>query len=151
MSQSLLLFFLYVSGAQTMHLEHQSLKSIKFCSYSISTFLRIRADPSMYILWVSFTVALPDTFLMFSTICHNVYVSSPRSLYLLLLFFDFLQCNVIIIIITIIVSIITIINLTVSTPAPTTSIACPLTSSNVRSSFMSKYVNSGTTTSKKQI
>ena len=28
LSQSLLLFFLYISRAQTMHLKHQSLKSI---------------------------------------------------------------------------------------------------------------------------
>ena len=46
---------------------------------------------------------------------------------------------------TVIIIITDIIDLTVSTPAPTTSIASPLTSSRVRSSFMSKYVNSGTT------
>ena len=34
----------------------------------LSTLLRIRADPSMQIFWVSVRVALPDTFLMFSTI-----------------------------------------------------------------------------------
>ena len=37
------------------------------------------------------------------------------------------------------------IKLTVSTPAPTTSIATPTTSSGVSSFFVSKYVNNGTT------
>ena len=36
--------------------------------HTLSTFLRIRADPSMLICWVSVTLALSDTFLMFSTI-----------------------------------------------------------------------------------
>ena len=41
--------------------------SQSFC-HKVSTFLRIRADPSMQIFWVSVRVALSDTFLMFSTI-----------------------------------------------------------------------------------
>ena len=36
--------------------------------HKLSTFLRIRADPSMQIFGVSVRVALSDTFLMFSTI-----------------------------------------------------------------------------------
>ena len=69
--------------------------------HTLSTFLRIRADPSMQIFWVFVTVALSDTFLMFSTIpfftvrgapttagitsvfIYHVCISSSRSLYLL--------------------------------------------------------------------
>ena len=36
--------------------------------HTLGTFLRIRADPSMQIFWISVIVALSDTFLMFSTI-----------------------------------------------------------------------------------
>ena len=36
--------------------------------HTLSTFLRIRADRSMQIFWNSVTVALSDTFLMFSII-----------------------------------------------------------------------------------
>ena len=36
--------------------------------HTLSTFLRIRADRSMQIFWISVTVALSDTFLVFSII-----------------------------------------------------------------------------------
>ena len=36
--------------------------------HTLSIFLRIRADRSMQIFWISVTVALSDTFLMFSII-----------------------------------------------------------------------------------
>ena len=57
----LLVFFLCISRAQTMHLEHQ----VNYFVHALSTFLRIRADPSMQIFWISVTVALSDTFLYY--------------------------------------------------------------------------------------
>ena len=45
------------SDTQVIHSDH-----------ILSTFLRIRADPSVLIIWVSVIVALSDTFWMFSTI-----------------------------------------------------------------------------------
>ena len=63
LSQSLLVFFLYVSQAQIMYLEHKLLKSIILFMHW-GTFLRIRADPSTQIFWISVIVALSDTFLI---------------------------------------------------------------------------------------
>ena len=59
LSQSLPVFFNF-SGASVTLVNHYG--------HKLSTFLRIRADPSMQIFWVSVRVALSDTFLMFSTI-----------------------------------------------------------------------------------
>ena len=79
-----------------------SVTQVNHSVHTLSTFLRIRADPSMQIFWISVTVALSDTFLMFSTIpfftvpsaptttgittvfiCHILCISSSRSLHLL--------------------------------------------------------------------
>ena len=61
LSQSLLVFFLCISRAQTMHLRRQSLKSIILFMHW-GTFLRIHADPSTQIFWISVIVALSDTY-----------------------------------------------------------------------------------------
>ena len=45
-----------------------SVTLVNHYGHKLSTFLRIRADPSMQIFWVSVRVTLSDTFLMFSTI-----------------------------------------------------------------------------------
>ena len=47
--------------------------------HTLSTFLRIRADPSMLIFWVSVTLALSDTLLMFSTIPFFFVPSAPTT------------------------------------------------------------------------
>ena len=89
-----------------MHLGHHSLKSIILFKHS----LRIGADPSMQIFWISVTVAASDTFLMFSTIpffivprtqtttgnttvfiCHILCISSSRSSYLLFFCFYLME------------------------------------------------------------
>ena len=57
LSQSLLMFFLYVSQAQIMYLERKSLKSIILFMHW-GTFLRIRADPSTQIFWISVRVVI---------------------------------------------------------------------------------------------
>ena len=55
LSQSLLVYFRSSAGCKpcTWGISHTS--------HSLSTFLRIRADPSMLIFWISVTVALSDT------------------------------------------------------------------------------------------
>ena len=49
LSQFLLVFFLCISRAQTMHLERQSTQ-VNHSVHTLSTFLRIRADPSIIII-----------------------------------------------------------------------------------------------------
>ena len=92
---------LWASDTQVVHSNH-----------TLSTFLRIRADTTMLIFWVSVTLALSDTLLMFSTIpffivpsaptttgitsvfiCHILCISNSRSLYLLF-FFDSFQGDI---------------------------------------------------------
>ena len=53
LTQPLLVFFLCIS--------HSSQSFF----HTLSTLLKIRSDPSMQIFWVSVTVSLSDTFLMF--------------------------------------------------------------------------------------
>ena len=55
LTQPLLVFFLCIS--------HSSQSFLIF--HTLSTLLKIRSDPSMQIFWVSVTVSLSDTFLMF--------------------------------------------------------------------------------------
>ena len=93
--------FVHQPGAN--HAPGASVTQVSHISVQIlSTFLRIRADPSMQIFWISVTVALSDTFLIISTIpfytvpsaptttgiamvfiCHILCISSSRSLCLL--------------------------------------------------------------------
>ena len=60
------LFAVHQPGAN--HEPGASVTLVNHSVHKLSTFLRIRADPSMQILWVSVRLALPYTFLMFSTI-----------------------------------------------------------------------------------
>ena len=101
LTQPLLAFFLCIS--------HSSQSFF----HTLSTLLKIRSDPSMQIFWVSVTVSLSDTFLMFlpstsllyqltaSTttgftsvfICHILSISSSN-VFVLVFLFDFPQCDV---------------------------------------------------------
>ena len=101
LTQPLLVFFLCIS--------HSSQSFF----HTLSTLLKIRSDPSMQIFWVSVTVSLSDTFLMFlpstsllyqltaSTttgftsvfICQILSISSSN-VFVLVFLFDFLQCDV---------------------------------------------------------
>ena len=63
---------LFVRQRGANHAPRASVTQVNQSVHTLSTFLRIRTDPSMQIFWVSFTVVLPYTFLMFSTICHNI-------------------------------------------------------------------------------
>ena len=56
------------SDTQDIHSDH-----------TLSTFLRIRPDPSVLIFWVSVTLALSDTLLMFSTIPFFIVPSAPTT------------------------------------------------------------------------
>ena len=58
--------FVHQPGAN--HAPRASATQVNHSVHTLSTFLRIRADPSMQIFWVSVILALSDTFLMFSTI-----------------------------------------------------------------------------------
>ena len=74
LSQSLLMFFFASAGCEpcTQGISHSSQS---FCSY-ISTSLRICADPSMQIFWISVTVAASDTSLCFpltSSLLYTLY------------------------------------------------------------------------------
>ena len=93
---------LFVHQSATNRTPGASVTQINHFVHTLSTFLRIRANPNMQIFWTSVTVALSNTFLMFSTIpfftvpsapttsgitsvfiCHIACISSSRSLYLL--------------------------------------------------------------------
>ena len=104
--------FSFISRVHTMHAPGASDTQVIHSDHTVSTFLMIRADPSMLIFWVSVTLALSDTLLMFSTIpffivpsaptttgitsvfiCHILCISNSRSLYLLF-FLDFFQGDI---------------------------------------------------------
>ena len=91
--------FVHQPGAN--HAPRASVTQVNHSVHTLSTFLRIRADPSMQIFSISAIVAFSDTFLMFFTIpfftvpsaptttgittvfiCHILCISSSRSLYL---------------------------------------------------------------------
>ena len=93
---------LFVHQLGANHTPGASVTQVNHSVYTLSTFLRIRSDPSVQIFWISAKEALSDTFLMFSTIpfftvpsaptttriisvfiCHILCISSARSLYLL--------------------------------------------------------------------
>ena len=93
---------LFVHQPGAYHVPGASDTQVIHSDHTLSTFLRIRADPSMLIFSVSVTLALSDTLLMFSTIpffivpsaptttgitsvfiCHILCISNSRSLYLL--------------------------------------------------------------------
>ena len=93
---------LYVRQPGANHAPRASVTQVNLSVQILSTFLRIRADPNMQIFWISVTLALLDTFSMFSIIpfftvpsaptttritivfiCHILCISSSRSLYLL--------------------------------------------------------------------
>ena len=46
---------------------------VNYSVHTLSTFLRICADPSMHIFWMSVTVAAADTFFMFTMITSSLY------------------------------------------------------------------------------
>ena len=50
------------------HAPRASVTQVNLSVQILSTFLRIRADPNMQIFWISVTLALLDTFSMFSII-----------------------------------------------------------------------------------
>ena len=116
---------LFVHQPGTNHAPGASVTQVSHSAQILSTFLRICADPSMQIFWISVTVALSDTFLMFSTIpfftvpsaptttgiimvfiSHILCISSSRSLYLLFFSISFSAIFLSIIIIIIIIIII---------------------------------------------
>ena len=93
---------LYVRQPGVNHAPRASVTLVNLSVQILSTFLRIRADPNMQIFWISVTLALLNTFSMFSIIpfftvpsaptttgttvvfiCHILCISSSRSLYLL--------------------------------------------------------------------
>ena len=55
--------FVHQPGAN--HAPRTSFTQVNHAVHTLSTFLRIRADPSLQIFWTPVTVALSDTFLMF--------------------------------------------------------------------------------------
>ena len=101
--------FVHQPGAN--HAPRASVTQINHSFHTLSTFLRIRAHPSMQIFWISFIVALSDTFLTFSTIPFFTVPSAPIVIIIitiLLLLLLLLLIIIIIIIISISISIISI-------------------------------------------
>ena len=58
----------YVRQPGANHAPRASVTQVNLSVQILSTFLRIRADPNMQIFWISVTLALLDTFSMFSII-----------------------------------------------------------------------------------
>ena len=56
---------LFVHQPSANHAPGASVTQVNHSVHTLTTFLRIRADPSMQIFWITVTVALSDTFLMF--------------------------------------------------------------------------------------
>ena len=102
---------LYVRQPGANHTPRASVTQVNHSVQILCTFLRIRADPNMQIFWISVTLALLDTFSMFSIIpfftvpsaptttgitivfiCHILCISSFRSLYLLFFRFPSVRC-----------------------------------------------------------
>ena len=69
--------FVHQPGAN--HAPRASVTQVNHSVHTLSTFLRIRADPSMQIFWISVILALSDTFLMFSTIPFFTVPSAPTT------------------------------------------------------------------------
>ena len=53
---------LLVHQPGTNHAPRESVTQVNHFGHTLSTFLRIHADPSMQIFWISVIVALSDTF-----------------------------------------------------------------------------------------
>ena len=59
---------LFVHQPSANHAPRASVTQVNHSAHTLSTFLRICADPSLQIFWISVTVAACDTFFTFSTI-----------------------------------------------------------------------------------
>ena len=70
---------LFVHQPGAYHVPGASDTQVIHSDHTLSTFLRIRADPSMLIFWVSVTLALSATLLMFSTIPFFIVPSAPTT------------------------------------------------------------------------
>ena len=70
---------LFVHQPGAYHAPGASDTQVIHSDHTLSTFLRIRADSSMLIFWVSVTVALSNTLLMFSTIPFFIVPSAPTT------------------------------------------------------------------------
>ena len=71
---------LFVHQPGAYHAPRASDTQVIHSDHTLSTFLRIHADPSMLIFWVSVTLALSDTLLMFSTIPFLLYQAHQQPL-----------------------------------------------------------------------
>ena len=92
---------LFVDQPGANHAPRASVTQVNLSVHTLSTFLRIRADPSMQIFWISVIVALSDTFLMFSTIPFFTVPSAPTTTGITTVFICHILCIIIIIIIII--------------------------------------------------
>ena len=70
---------LFVHQPGAYHAPGASDTQVIHSHHTLSTYPRIRADPSMLIFWVSVTLALSDTLLMFSTISFFIVPSAPTT------------------------------------------------------------------------
>ena len=70
---------LFVHQLSANHAPGASVTQVNHSVHTLSSFLRIRADPSMQIFWISVTAALSDIFLMFSTIPLFTVPSAPTT------------------------------------------------------------------------
>ena len=70
---------LYVRQPVANHAPRASVTQVSLSVQILSTFLRIPADPNMQIFWISVTLALLDTFSMFSIIPFFTVPSAPTT------------------------------------------------------------------------
>ena len=70
---------LYVYQLGANHAPRASVTQVNLSVQILSTFLRIRVDPNMQIFWISVTLALLDTFSMFSIIPFFSVPSAPTT------------------------------------------------------------------------
>ena len=62
--------------------------------HTLSTFLRFRTVPSMQIFWISATVALSDTFLLFSTIPFRIIIIViDINITIIIIIYKIYECN----------------------------------------------------------
>ena len=76
---------LFVQQPGANHAPKASVTQVNHSVHTLRTFLRIRADPSMQIFWISVIAALSDTFLMFSTIPFFNVPSAPTIIIIIII------------------------------------------------------------------
>ena len=71
-----------------------SVTQVNHSVHTLSTFLRFRTVPSRQIFWISATVALSDTFLLFSTIPFGIiFIVININITIIIIIYKIYECN----------------------------------------------------------